>query len=81
MILKYGDHDHGWTWVGNIRSAREIKELPGAGDWDVSVGTNENPVYIELTFKNGERFIYRLGVNKVYLCNEDSGSTIDVIKN
>lgn len=79
MILKYGDNDNGWSWIGDVRRATELRD---DSEWDIDLGDDDdNSSIIEVEYRNGDRLVYNLSAKKVYLCNDDTGSTIDVIKN
>lgn len=66
MILKYKDNDGNWNWIDDIRHFKKVSD-------------NE-PVKLELTFQNGDIVDYELSVQEAYICNDSTGSTIDVIK-
>ena len=80
MILKYGDNDNGWSWIGDVRRATHY---PDDSDWEVDLGnaSEKDSCILEIQFNNGEKIIYNFAAKKIYLCNDDTGSTIDVIKN
>lgn len=78
MILKYGDKGNGWSWLSGIQ---EISEVKNSTFYDVAIGEKEDASYYKIVFSDGDEVIYALGVKQAYLCNEQSGSTIDVLRN
>ncbi len=78
MILKYGDKVNGWSWVSGIQ---EISEIKDSSYYDLLIGDNKDPSYFKVTFTDGDELVYALGVKQAYLCNDQSGSTIDVLRN
>lgn len=80
MILKYGDNDSGWSWIGDVRRATQHKD---DSYWQVDLGnaSEKDSCILEVEYHNGENVVYNFSAKKIYLCNDDTGSTIDVIKN
>jgi|GEM_PF-2647287 len=79
MILKYGDKKNGWTWLGSVQEVSEVSddEIP----FDARlVGDNSESQCYQITFNDGEVEFIILAIEEIYLCNEESGSTIDVLK-
>ena len=78
MILKYGDKNTGWTWLSSVQEVSEVTDdnLPS----DIHhVGELDGQCY-KIIFNDGEVEFISLGVGEIYLCNEETGSTIDVLR-
>lgn len=79
MILKYGDKLTGWSWVSSIQEVTEVPDPEIPSDARI-VGDIDNGLCYQLTFDDGESEFVVLGVSEIYLCNEETGSTIDVLR-
>jgi len=85
MILKFKDNNNSWNWIDEIRHFKNLsfldnKKVNYSIGFDDDNEENSFPVYLELTFQNGEISVYEMNVKEIYLCNDSNGSTIDVIK-
>jgi hypothetical protein len=79
MILKYGDKNTGWSWLSSIQEVTEV-DSDNIPDDARYVGEETGAQCYEVTFNNGESEFMVLGVGEIYLCNEETGSTVDVLK-
>jgi hypothetical protein len=79
MILKYGDKKTGWTWLGSVQEVSEVSDDEIPSDVRLVGNDSESQCY-QITFNDGEIEFIILAVGEIYLCNEESGSTIDVLK-
>ena len=79
MILKYRDTDDNWNWIDGIRHFRKVAD-PSSLEEICSIGSGGDPIFMDVTFKNGDKISYSMNVREAYICNDINGSTIDVIK-
>jgi len=79
MILKYGDKKTGWTWLSYVQEVSEVpdNQIPQNARY---VGDHSTGQCYQITFNDGEIEFIVIAVEEIYLCNEETGSTIDVLK-
>lgn len=88
MIIKFLDHDDQWTWINGIDEITKIGYLnPGSLDLlefdalEVEMFGESNgslPLIISIN-SNAVKRLIAIHAKQAYICNSESGSTLDIL--
>lgn len=88
MIIKFLDHDNQWTWINSINEITKIGYInPGSLDLlefdasEVEMFGESNgslPLIVSINTNTSKRLI-AINAKQAYICNSESGSTIDIL--